>query len=335
MSRRGVTNLLLALVASGCATAKPQPMAPVAAQPTESPEVEAARRRYADAAKRCDAVAAQPETFEEEQSWGDIMTLYFVRRSKGVALEPSPGLANEARADAVHRSSPEVKAPTGPLARKTAWVNRVGKALAAHSQRPALDWVFVIVDDEVPRVASAPNGTVVLSTALLAACADEAQLAFALAHEVAHVTARDAVKAWKPMRRSVCMADLSRAEVAVTLNGQAPRPAGLSKPMSKQQSEAWLTDQAIQTLSLLGYGTAVENEADATAVELMVFTGYDPRRGAAVLGTLPEGAGHPWPTLPNQTRLTHVEKVIAEQFADLPLDLLVAPALPPESQPGR
>ena len=47
------------------------------------------------------------------------------------------------------------------------YVNRVGKWMALHSERPGLPWNFAVVDSPVPNAFAAPGGKVFITTGLL------------------------------------------------------------------------------------------------------------------------------------------------------------------------
>jgi predicted Zn-dependent protease len=73
------------------------------------------------------------------------------------------------------------------------YVERVGRELARHSERPGLPWSFRVVDDPTPNAFALPGGPIFVTRGLLALLNSEAELASVLGHEIAHVTARHAV----------------------------------------------------------------------------------------------------------------------------------------------
>jgi predicted Zn-dependent protease len=73
------------------------------------------------------------------------------------------------------------------------YVERVGRELARHSERPGLPWSFRVVDDPTPNAFALPGGPIFVTRGLLALLNSEAELATVLGHEIAHVTARHAV----------------------------------------------------------------------------------------------------------------------------------------------
>ena len=73
------------------------------------------------------------------------------------------------------------------------YVGRIGRRLAANSERPRLPWAFHVVDDPTPNAFALPGGFIYVTRGILNLLTSEAQLAGVLGHEVAHVTARHSV----------------------------------------------------------------------------------------------------------------------------------------------
>jgi predicted Zn-dependent protease len=74
-----------------------------------------------------------------------------------------------------------------------AYVQEVGRRIAAASERPELPWSFRVVDDPTPNAFALPGGFIYITRGMLNLLTSEAELASVLAHEVAHVTARHSV----------------------------------------------------------------------------------------------------------------------------------------------
>ena len=96
-----------------------------------------------------------------------------------------------------------------------------------------------------------PSGTILLSLGALAGLEDEAELAFVLAHELAHAAS---------------------AEAAVRLVRTGLQVVALEDNGGREQSWA----HAAHDLIRLGYGRVREKEADRRAIEVVTALGYDP-----------------------------------------------------------
>jgi predicted Zn-dependent protease len=110
----------------------------------------------------------------------------------------------------------------------------------------------VLFEDAALRTLALPSGMILLSQGTLDELEDEAQLAFVLAHDLAHAFSGDAA------------ARLVRLGFhAVAHEGEA------------QEEAAWA--DAAEDLVRLGYGRERERRADARAFEAVLALGYDPR----------------------------------------------------------
>src|SRR6476469_8706381 len=74
------------------------------------------------------------------------------------------------------------------------FINQKGKAMAAISHRPGLNYQFRIVDSEVINAFAVPGGYVYFTRGILAHFNNEAQFTGVLGHEIGHVTARHSAK---------------------------------------------------------------------------------------------------------------------------------------------
>jgi hypothetical protein len=139
-----------------------------------------------------------------------------------------------------------------------------------------------------------PSGTILLSLGTLVGLEDEAELAFVLAHELAHAAS---------------------AEAAVRLVRTGLHVVALEDNGGREQS--W--SHAAHDLIRLGYGRVREKEADRRAIEVVTALGYDPNSAVNYLRRLEtlmsEGdrrvaeiaLAHPTPA----TRLRTVEECVA------------------------
>ena len=96
------------------------------------------------------------------------------------------------------------------------YVNRIGQNLARQSAAPVVFTFKVIRSNELNAFAL-PGGFVFVNTGLIKMCDDEAELAAALAHEVAHVAARHMTR----QATRTEMARLGSVPIAILLGGHA------------------------------------------------------------------------------------------------------------------
>ncbi len=139
-----------------------------------------------------------------------------------------------------------------------AFVDRVGKKLAAVSERPDLEWHFRLLDSPVINAFALPGGYIYITRGILAAMNSEAQLAGVIGHEIGHVTARHTAQ------------QITRSQIA---------GVGLLAGMILSSDVARHGDilQGSLGLMFLKFGRDDENQADDLGIRYAVKAGYDPR----------------------------------------------------------
>jgi predicted Zn-dependent protease len=166
-----------------------------------------------------------------------------------------------------------------PLHRDAAlqrYVNRVGKWVAIHSDRPDLPWTFSVIDTETINAFAMPGGSIIVSSGLLKRLGSEAELAGVLAHEIAHVVKKHQLTAiqsgmkadfWKSVGTSVAA---DRVRIG---GGQVGSAVGnMAKPYLLDAAGNLIKDGFF----LRPLDRGLESEADQLAVVLATRAGYDP-----------------------------------------------------------
>jgi predicted Zn-dependent protease len=148
-----------------------------------------------------------------------------------------------------------------------AYVDSVGKALAAVSERPELPWSFQVVDDPVVNAFALPGGPIFLARGILAHFNSEAEMASVLGHEIGHITARHIVEAMS--RQQLAQLGLIAGMIAVP--DLAPYAQELSGAMG---------------VLFLKFGRDDESQADELGHRYMTRAGYDPEAAVAMFEIL-------------------------------------------------
>jgi predicted Zn-dependent protease len=187
----------------------------------------------------------------------------------------------------------------------TAVVDRVGKKIAAVSNKPDFAWEFKLIDD--PKTVNAfclPGGKVAFYSGILPVCKDEAGVAVVMGHEVAHAVARHGGE---------------------RVSQQLVLQLGAAIVVAAFQKKDEGTQEAV--LALYGIGTAVafalpfsrkhESEADYIGLLLMAKAGYDPREAPRFWERMSAGGGQQPPewisTHPShETRIADLESRVPE-----------------------
>lgn len=162
----------------------------------------------------------------------------------------------------------------------TAYVERVGRRLAAVSETPELDWHFRVLNAPVVNAFALPGGYVYVTRGMLAAVQSEAQLAGILGHEIGHVTARHTSQ--RVTQSTIAQIGLGVGTILVP---------GLAR--YGQEASTGLA------LLLLKYGRDDETQADELGIRYSVRAGYDAREVPKTYETLRRLASRQVTRLPN------------------------------------
>ena len=161
-----------------------------------------------------------------------------------------------------------------------AYVGRVGRQLAARSERPELPWSFQVVDDPTPNAFALPGGFIYVTRGLLALMTSEAELATVLGHEIAHVTARHSVN------------QISKQQLAQLGLGLG----SVLFPDAQQLAPA--LGAGLQLL-FLRYGRDDERQADELGYRYLRQGGYAASEAADVFEALERAGGEERSALPS------------------------------------
>jgi predicted Zn-dependent protease len=165
-----------------------------------------------------------------------------------------------------------------PLARDPRlqlYVNEVGQTVARKSSRPKTyrGYHFAVLESLEPNAFACPGGIILITRGMLKLCANEDELAAALAHEVAHVAHRDGVNSIVKSRWAEVAAE-RRIAAAKERGGRAARLATLF--------EGSIND-VFKTIATNGYSRTAEWAADQEALRTLSRAGYNPRALATLL----------------------------------------------------
>ncbi len=152
----------------------------------------------------------------------------------------------------------------------TAWqtyVNGVGQRLAHAAHRPSLSWHFAVVDEPAVNAFALPGGFIYVTRGILPFLHDEAELAAVMGHEVGHVDARHAARAYSEQ----------------TLAGGGLALLGIFVPETRPA-----TGLASVGLGALFLKNSRDDElqADSLGVGYMSAAGWDPSAMPDLLNTL-------------------------------------------------
>jgi predicted Zn-dependent protease len=189
--------------------------------------------------------------------------------STGEVQAQAPGLSASERAEGA-RADPKLQAQFGGAypGPQAAYVRAVGQRIAMQSGLATNpnDYKVTLLNSNMNNAFAIPGGYVYVTRQLVALMNDEAELAFVMGHEVAHVAARHAQK----------------REQRSALTGIG---AALLGALTGSSAIGNLAGTGAQ-LYTLGYSRDQEREADSLGVRYLAKAGYDTDASGDILAAL-------------------------------------------------
>lgn len=159
------------------------------------------------------------------------------------------------------------------------YINFVGQTIVSASDAGDVAFRFYILDLSIPNAYACPGGYVFISRGMLQMAVDEAELAFVLAHEVAHVTRFHGMIEMKARENQIGAEDLFAELDAELPNAYDTRAQEIEEELERDIL------QIFETL-IQGRLDAYEKEADAVALRYMARSGYNPAASTNLLARL-------------------------------------------------
>ncbi len=233
------------------------------------PTVDSVTKAFSLAEKHSGKVSRATEEFTPEQE-------YYLGRAVGARIvQKYPALKDD---------------------KANAYLNQVGQALALYSKRPYTygGYHFLLLDSAEVNAFAAPDGLIFITKGMVNLVSGESELAAVLAHEIAHVQNKDAVKAIRASRMTEALMLLGKDSAGQYTSGLPG--AQLLNLFSGS------VDDIVNTLVSSGYSRSQEYAADAGAKEILTWAGYNAEALDSVLRAMEKrvsaggsgfGATHP------------------------------------------
>jgi hypothetical protein len=146
--------------------------------------------------------------------------------------------------------------------RVDAYVNDLGRRLAAHAPGEKFPYRFKVVNDRAINAFALPGGPIYLNRGVLESADNESQVASVLAHEIAHVALRHGTNQ---------ASKASAAQMPLAILG------GMIGSNSTKGVLAQLGASFAVNSILLKYSRTAESQADLMGAQILFDSGYDPR----------------------------------------------------------
>jgi predicted Zn-dependent protease len=155
------------------------------------------------------------------------------------------------------------------------YVNEVGQTVARKSSRPKTyrGYHFAVLESLEPNAFACPGGVILITRGMLQMCANEDEMAAALAHEVAHVAHRDGINSIAKSRWAEVVAD-RRIAAAKERGGRAAQMVTLYEDS---------INDVFKSMATNGYSRTAEWAADQEALRTLSRAGYNPEALASLL----------------------------------------------------
>lgn len=144
----------------------------------------------------------------------------------------------------------------------------LGQYLASFSNQSDQNFTFFTIPSSVINAFAVPGGYIGINSGLFLRTETEAELASVLAHEIAHVTQRHAV------RREEAMQSFSVPMLIASLLGLAAASAAGEGDAAQA---AVIASNALSIQQFLDYTRIHEQEADYLGMQILAHAGFDPR----------------------------------------------------------
>jgi beta-barrel assembly-enhancing protease len=151
-----------------------------------------------------------------------------------------------------------------------AYVSSLGRAIAAVSGRPGLNYHFYIINSEAVNAFALPGGHVYVTRGLIERTRTGPELAGVLAHEIGHVVKRHGVE---KLQRHLRTGSLVNVLYSIILGGE---PELLHQNALRLAGFLWTANHSRED----------EQEADKLAVQYLIRAGVDPNGMLTLLQSL-------------------------------------------------
>jgi len=159
-----------------------------------------------------------------------------------------------------------------------AYIDSVGHHLLDHRPIPEkVVYRFLVLREPAANAFALPNGSVYITTGLVALLENEAQLAGVLGHETAHVYERHPYFESRSIRKKTVAAEIISLAARCASGGYA---TVLATAAAANVSTLILVE------SVYGYSREMENQADHDGLISMTVAGYDPHAMVGVFELL-------------------------------------------------
>ena len=159
------------------------------------------------------------------------------------------------------------------------YLNVLGQTLAQASDMPELygGYHFLVLDSDDINAFATPGGHIFITRGLIRCCRTEDALAAVVAHEIGHIQLRHGMRAIEKGRMT---------EALTILAQEGAKSFGSQEVAQLTQAFGGVISDITNTMINNGYSRSYEYQADAAAVSILQWAGYNPGALTEMLGVM-------------------------------------------------
>jgi predicted Zn-dependent protease len=159
------------------------------------------------------------------------------------------------------------------------YLNVLGQTLAQASDMPELygGYHFLVLNSDDINAFATPGGHIFITRGLIRCCRTEDALAAVVAHEIGHIQLRHGMRAIEKGRMT---------EALTILAQEGAKSFGSQEVAQLTQAFGGVISDITNTMINNGYSRSYEYQADAAAVSILQWAGYNPGALTEMLGVM-------------------------------------------------
>ena len=167
------------------------------------------------------------------------------------------------------------------------YVNELGQSLVPSETPEGVLFSFRVINSREPNAMALPDGRIFVTTGLLTFINNEAQLAFALGHEIGHVVEHHYARSVREGRGRARVGALVGAGLGAVIGGLTKGKEGAVAG----GAAGAVTGYAIAAVTMNSYSRQQEDEADRRGLMLALDRKFDVREGSGLFRRLADTFG--------------------------------------------
>ena len=176
-----------------------------------------------------------------------------------------------------------------------AYLNSLGQSMVPEEVDASVSFSFRVLYEIRPNAMALPDGRIYVTTGMLSMVENEAELAFVLGHEIAHVTEEHVLDQWRRIRtterRNKIIGTAAGIGLGGLIGGKKGGGAGATAGATLGAAIGFGIASVANAVMRAKFSREQEKEADLIGAELAMARGFDPDGGRALFQNLHDRFG--------------------------------------------